>query len=129
MSNDRNFTIKLLSKDKRLIQSIFRLKNRHKVFIYLTFSALVFLILNEVKPTTKVVIDKEYPGNEKLIKAMVVNMGCEVKFDFALVGKSSNAHNLAYRTFKEIIRTNKVIKLEEILKLISANKKDRVSRY
>lgn len=129
LSNDKHFTIRLSAKDKKLIQSIFRLRNRHKIFVYLTFSALVFIILKKTKPKAKVIIDKEYPGKEKLIKDIISNFGNKSVFDFGLVGKSSKVHSLAYKTFKKRVKVDMTIKVEEILKLILPNKKDRESAY
>ena len=38
-----------------------------KLFIPLTFAVLIALLINRVKPTHKVIVDREYTGYEKFI--------------------------------------------------------------
>lgn len=114
-SNSKMKTLIILSKDKKLIQKLFRQAGRPKIFVYRTFAVLIFLLLkDDIKNKDQIIIDKEYIGYEKLIKRFILEL-CQ-KFDlkiepdsihFKEIGKKSNAHKIAinsYRTKKGDIK-------------------------
>jgi len=133
LSNDIQTAIILPRKTKRIIKKIFREQGKSKIFIYLTFSALIFLLLKLFPPKKKVIIDKEYPGYEEFIKLNIINNFQKMKIPqlpvlgFGLVGKSSRAHDYANKIAKKIKKANKIVKLEEILKLILIKKRSRAT--
>jgi hypothetical protein len=135
LSDDIKYTVILSAKTKRTLQSILRREGRPGMFVYLVFSSLLYLLLKSVQPKSKVIVDKEYPGKENLVKLIIKRIiqkeGAEGKlnFEFGLVGKSSNAHGLAHKTYKKKLKANKKVKFEEIIRLIYSIKNDRVSRY
>ncbi|OGH05974.1 MAG: hypothetical protein A2W22_03545 [Candidatus Levybacteria bacterium RBG_16_35_11] len=125
-SNTKNGSIKLLAKDKRYLQKIYRQAGKSKIYIFQVFSALLYLLLEKSKiGRAIIVIDKEYPGQEALIKSYLTQLVQkrgriklnfdELRFDF--IGKGSNAHGVASRAYK-INRANYIASKEEILSLI-----------
>jgi len=133
LSNDIKYTVILAAKVKRTLQSILRKEGRPEMYIYLVFSSLLFILLKSSRPKSKVIIDREYPGKESLIRVLIERVikrskGKEnFKLEFGSVGKSSKAHGLAHKTFKRKLKADKRVKLEEIIKLIYSIKNDRVS--
>jgi hypothetical protein len=128
LANDKQYSLLLSKKSKRILQQFFRVQNKSQVFIYLTFAILVTIILKEVKPKNKVIIDSEYPGHEALIKNIIKNTLKQFNIstpplEFNLVGKSSPAHDLAAKVAHNKKKANKKVSLEEVLKIILGNKK------
>lgn len=129
LSNDRRYCVLLPKKVKRLLQEDFRRHKRPRMFIYDTFSALIAIILLRVKPASPVFIDKEYPSNEGLIKARVLELMSKVspeytpEVEFTLVGKSSPAHLLAAKVGNKKIQADEIITLERIGGLLWPQKK------
>ena len=130
ISNGKSFSVALKAADKRLLQKMYRkLFNKNRQFVYEVFSALVYILLHQVKPNNQVTIDKEYPGKEALIKLHVIEYDKSKQKDlkeiinFGLVGKKSPAHKLGYLTFKKQKKPDKIISVEEIVKIIFPSKK------
>lgn len=130
IANSKTFSILLKAKDKRLLQDIFRtLFNKQRQYVYEVFSALVYLLLSTVRPKVRILIDKEYPGQEDLIKLLVLKyyddqgQTAPEDIEFGLVGKSSPAHNAAYKVFKKKIKPTKVVTFEEVVEIIFPSKK------
>lgn len=125
-SNRKHGSIKLAAKDKRYLQSIFRHAGKSKSFILQVFSALLYLIFEKFKlEKTMVIIDKEYPGHEVLIKSYLIqlaNKRGKIKLfpdelRFGLIGKGSNAHGVASKAFRAK-RADFSASKEDILSLI-----------
>lgn len=121
IANDKHYCIILPKKIKRLLQEEFRIRKKPRMFIFDTFCALLVIILLKVKPITTIFIDKEYFGNEDIIKARILEFMGKISnsdyipdIDFTLVGKSSPAHILAAKVGNKQIKPNEVITLESI---------------
>jgi len=135
-SNGERGSVSLSSKDKKILQNIFRKAGKVKMFSVQTFSVLVFILIKNFKLENKnIIIDREYPGHENLIRSFVVQLSLKqlkVKIDpslisFQVIGKSSKAHGIANKSFKSKKADFKVT-FEEILALILiATKKSGVS--
>lgn len=130
ISNGKQLTLLLRAKDKRLLQELFRsLFNKQRQYIYEVFSALLFIILVKANPQSKIVIDKEYPGQEALIRLLVLkfyadnNQVAPANIEFGLVGKSSKVHNLGYKVFKKKTKPSLIITFDEIMEIIFPEKK------
>lgn len=128
LANDVQYSIVLPKKVKRLLQEIFRNQKRPRMFIYDTFAALIALVLMKTKPTSGVIIDKEY-RNGDLIKARILEFLRVQETDyipdieFALVGKSSSAHILAAKVANKKVRSKVLLTLEEISDVLWPSKK------
>lgn len=119
-SNNKQYSVSISSKEKKVLQSIFRKAGKPRQFVIQTFTSLVYLCLKGVKPRKPqvVCIDKEYPGHEPLIKSYLVQLGIpKESIRFELVGKKSKAHETAYKAYKNK-RSNRKIKHKEVLSLI-----------
>lgn len=123
-SNNKNDILVILSKDKKAIQRYFRKQGKPKLFIYLTFIALIYvLIVSHLKNRDQIIIDREYPGYEKLItstiRKMIENSNIrEVTVSVHQIGKKSKAHDLAWKELQKRSHQN--------VRLISSNKLIRV---
>lgn len=131
ISNDVKFAIRLKAKDKRLLQARFRASNEPSVFIYFVFAALVGILIKNVKPKQKILIDHEYLGHEDIIKLKLTQIlqkqSIFTEFEFGYVGKRSPAHDLAAKIATGKAKANKIITEKEILKFVYPKEKDRVS--
>src|SRR3989338_2473508 len=125
-SNGKHGSVKLKASDKRYLQDIYRQAGKSKSFTLQVFSALLYLLFEKFRlEKTMVLIDKEYPGHEALIRSYLVQLAAKrgkiklapEELRFSLVGKGSNAHGVASKAFK----TNKAdysVKKEEVFALI-----------
>ncbi|PJC54504.1 MAG: hypothetical protein CO028_02040 [Candidatus Levybacteria bacterium CG_4_9_14_0_2_um_filter_35_21] len=125
-SNGKHGSVKIAARDKKYLQDIYRKAGKPKSFIIQVFSALLYLLLEKSKlEKTMLVVDKEYPGHEAIIKSYLVqiaNKRGKIKLSpgeirFGLVGKSSNCHGVASKAFKAN-RADFSVNKEEILSLI-----------
>lgn len=68
-ANGRSGTIIISAKEKQLVRSQFRKVSEPRVLIYKMFSALIYLLIRDyIDELDQIVIDREYPGHERLIK-------------------------------------------------------------
>lgn len=124
-SNSKSETLIVDGRTKKQIQNLFRRAGNAKIFIYKTFAVLIFLLVKEhLYSTSQIVIDREYPGHDKLIKHLIAEVCLKtgVKFDakmvhFSEIGKKSRAHDLAIRAFRAK-RGDIKIKYKDLLKVL-----------
>lgn len=114
-SNDNVGAVILRAKDKRKLQEMFREVAAPRLFINYTFSALIICLLKPLK-ISHVTVDKEYTGNERIIGSLV-KAEITTEIDWKYIGKSSKAHNVAYKVFSKKLAIGKYINAEEIWKL------------
>lgn len=124
LSNDHNLAIMVKAKTKRIIQTWFREEKRQRFFPYLTFAALLAILIKMESPKSRVEIDKEYFGNEDLILERVTIylklLGIEKHppLEWGHVGKTSKAHDYGAKMAKNKSKINKVISLEEVMEIL-----------
>ncbi len=135
LSNNVQYALILKKRTKRILQEIFRKQGKPRMFVYQTFAALIAILLKEAKPKTQVTIDMEYLGLQDLLKRQIdeystLLLGPKIPtFVFGFVGKESPAHILAEKVAYKKKRANKIVSLNEIIKIIRPIKNDRVSAY
>lgn len=103
-SNGCFCSIMIKAREKREIQKIFRKIGKKRIFVYKTFSVLIFLLIkNYLNKIDQIVVDIEYQGNEGIIKNFLLKEIRKVRSDFQKeniifrgIGKKSRAHFLAY---------------------------------
>src|SRR3989344_1701383 len=109
-SNHKSGSISLASKDKKILQEIYRNANKPKMFAIQVFATLVFLLIRKYKLDSQTItIDKEYPGYENLIKSYIFQLirksiitnSNNLVISFQTIGKSSGAHEVANKCFKK----------------------------
>lgn len=127
--NSQEITIFFKKSEKRKLQQIFISLDMKKFFPYLTFAALLALLINKLKPKTKIVIDKEYFGHEKLIEEKIeiylqqLGKVSLPQIEFGHVGKLSKAHNLAYLVAVNKKKPNLTVNAKDVIEVILGTKK------
>ncbi len=124
ISNDRAFTILIKSRIKRKLQEEFRKQGKPRLFVYRTFIASVVLAFKyaQLKNLSRVVIDEEYYGKDKMLKSMFLEMWSRFFRDvpevsFEKIGKKSKVHSACYLAMKGKNKADKIIGFEEIKRL------------
>ena len=124
-SNGINFTAIISAKDKKYLQSIFRKAGTPKIFIYKTFAVIIYIITRKyIKKIDEIAIDIEYPGYNKLIKQLIIEIFKKNKIEFDIniiyfkeVGKLSNAHKIAISSYRNK-KADMKISAKDILKIM-----------
>lgn len=106
-SNNKKRSIIISAPEKqKLIRSFYRQK-KSKVFRYKVIALLIFLLIRNEKKLESITIDKEYPGQENLIKSYLLdylktsNNNIDKRdIVFKTIGKKSSAHEVAHKSFK-----------------------------
>jgi hypothetical protein len=124
-ANGITYAIRISSRDKKYIQAHFRTKGHIRLFIYKTFTALVFILIrHHIHKLTYIVIDIEYQGKEHLIIEMLVRLLRkfklnEPKIHFKRIGNRPKVHYVAYDVFSGKKKADEQITYEMVLKIIS----------
>jgi len=106
-ANHEQRSILLPAKEKRIIQRIYRDAGKPHIFVYRTFSLLIFLLVQDsLGQIQGIIIDDEYPGWHFMVKNFLLQQIRTVIHDFdkhsinfQCIGKKSPAHDKAYTTF------------------------------
>lgn len=131
--NTQSKTIFIKKKDKRALQQLFKTASNQRSFTYLTFSALLAILLSDLKPKHKIIIDREYLGHEKFIKEKLElylgQLGIKnlPPITFGHVGKLSKAHKLAYLTAIKKQKPSLTVGVTDVMKVILGTKKAGVA--
>ncbi len=126
-SNEISRVVFLSGKIKRKLQEDFRKAGKPRLFVYRTFAAGIVLLLQSIgeqKLHTRIVVDVEYPGWERIILSMILEMWSRASgrtidtIEFKRVGKRSRAHEVAHATAAGKRKADKIIKYAEIKRLV-----------
>ncbi len=125
-SNGMSYALRIKAQDKRKLQQLFRESGKPRMYIYQTFSVLLFLLVRKfLVDIREIVIDTEYTQHEDLIKReLLVLIREEIPLfskdaiSFAYIGKKSNAHKIAYAVFQGKRNEDKTVTFEEIVSLL-----------
>ncbi len=118
-------TIKITAPEKqKLLRTIKEIEFPKQNYIYKLFAVLIFLIVKKEK-IKFLEIDKEYPGNESIIKDTLIHLYSKYEIvipeiSFVLVGKESNCHKGGIAVFQYKEKPNIIIKAEKILEVLYA---------
>lgn len=76
LANEVTFTVLANRKTKRKLQEDFRKRGKPRLFVYRTFIASVVLLIKyaKLKNISKIVIDQEYYGQDKILKSIFLEM-------------------------------------------------------
>lgn len=124
-SNSESKSILIKRRGKRQLQEIFRKAGKPRMFVIQTFSCLIYLLLKDFLPKiSQIVIDREYPGYENLIKSYLVQLAksdSKTLFSdmihFTEIGRKSRAHLKAYQDYRKK-KANWEAEAEDILGLV-----------
>lgn len=127
-TNGTQITVLLKKGEKRKLQKVFKAANMYKLFPYVTFAALVAILLKKLSPKYRVIIDKEYFGHEDFIEERIETFvtqmgGRRVTISFSHVGKLSKAHQLGYKVAVGKENATSIVTANEVLKIIFGTKK------
>ena len=133
LANGKILTIKISAVEKRkLIGAMKEIDFPKQFYVYKIFATLIFILLKKAK-TKRVIIDREYPGHESIVKDMLIYLFTKnelnlPEIEFGLVGKKVAAHIKGLATYQGKIKPTIIVKTEEILEVIYSNKKGRRSQ-
>lgn len=118
-ANGNTVAVILLGKDKRKLQESFRLKGKPQLFIDSVFTVLLYLLIKAINTKLSIIeVDIEYPGHTEIIEHMLEQLtDLDIRLRWTLVGKTSKAHDIAYKVFRKKLRIGKVVKFSDIEKL------------
>lgn len=122
-SNGKQKSILIKAKDKREIQKIFREAGKPYIFIYKTFAILIYLLIKDnLGKVQQIAIDKEYAGQESVIKNFLLELlrkhGSILRAEdisFVLVGKKHNCHKLAIDVLRGNNKPDIIVTKKEVL--------------
>lgn len=127
-SNGKQCSVLISGKEKQILEKYFRKQNKRKMFTFLTFTALIFLLIyRDLKKIDKIIIDQEYFGHEDILKNLLLQLIRNYSDDihrnfisFQLIGKKSGAHQYALEAYQNkksdiTVSSSEII---EILKLL-----------
>lgn len=129
--NSKQGAVIIVAREKKLIQKFFRQINKPRLFAYLGFTALIYLLIkDQIRARDQIIIDREYPGFEKFIKHKlkeIINENKEIKdFDISIsqIGKKSQAHIIAYDGLvkRSKVKVRKVF-ARDVIRIVKKNLK------
>lgn len=99
---------------------------KEKTNIIRIFAACIVILLKVYNlKTTSLIVDREYPGYDPVLKNLIVDYGKKLGLvldveDVSVqrIGKKSEAHWLAYDVFTRKKKAGRVIQLRDLLKVL-----------
>lgn len=125
LSNGISYSIMIKAVIKRIIKNIYILAGKPKIYTIQVFSLLVYLLLEKSTISSgMVIIDKEYKGQDNLIKSYItqlIHIRKKVKLSkedihFTQIGKKSKAHITAISAYRSK-KADYIVKEDEIIAL------------
>lgn len=122
-SKNKTKSIVISARTKRKIQEIFRTVGKSRMFIYNTFSILLFCLTRENKKSDLIVVDLEYPGKNIIILEMLNEIRekyklPELNIRFARIGNKPKAHYAAKNVFDNQKKADMVLEIREVIEII-----------
>ena len=119
-SNSTSESVYVSKKIKRQIQEYFRKIGKPELFVDKTFAIVIYFLICNFKSVQKITIDLEYPGRDKFIKNLIidllkVNKKIVHDINFARIGNKPKAHYAAKNVFDGKKKPTKILSLKEIL--------------
>lgn len=125
-------TLLISAKEKRKVLIVMRVLDKpHKNFVFRVFAGLVFLLIKNER-INSLVIDREYPGHEAVIRNILHSLFAKNKIkspkvSFSQIGKKSKAHQEAIAVFQSKRKPDVVVKANNVLSVFfSKERKPRL---
>lgn len=121
-ANGQIRSIMISAKEKRkLIITMRALEHPRMIFVYKIFAGLIFLLIHKLK-VNPVLVDREYPGHEGVIKDVLRGLFARAKQSFPSVAffevkKKSPAHKAALAIFRGDQKPDMIVTADDILSL------------
>lgn len=130
-ANGKVKSVQISAVEKRKLLAVMKRLDSNTIYVYKIFAALIFLLLRRQR-ISDVVIDKEYPGHEGVIKNVLKNLFEKNNLvfpdiNFSEITKKNPAHKAAISVYRGEEKPSLVVKTEDILDLFFAKKKGRRS--
>lgn len=128
LANGKAKTLLISAQEKRKVLIVMRaLDKPHKNFVFRIFAGLIFLLIRDEK-VDSLVIDREYPGHEAVIRNILLSLFDKNKIkspkvSFGQIGKKSRAHKEAISVFHGKRKPDIVVKASDVLKIFFSNKR------
>lgn len=130
-ANGKVRSIQISAVEKRKLLGAMKKLEVSSTYIYKVFATLIFILLRGQR-IFDVVIDKEYPGHEGVIKNVLKNLFeknnlklPEISFD--TITKKNQAHKVAISVFRGKSKPSLVVKTEDVVNILFSKKKGRRS--
>lgn len=127
-SSKKDKSLIIFAGEKQKLQNHFRKIDKPSSFVYMTFAILICLLIKGERLIDEIVIDREYPGQEVLIKSYLIQFlrksgrtFDKSKIYFQEIGRKSPAHDYAVRSYRRKSADMKV-KSTEILDFLVKTK-------
>jgi len=122
-SNSEQYSILITAKTKRQIQEIFRRHGLINIYIYITFSAALYFLIDKINRKCDFIIDNEYPGKDKIIISTLKNLLNKNKkpehyFSVSRIGNNPKVHYAAKNVLDKKKKADKIVSLKELLKTL-----------
>ena len=119
-SKNKTKSVLISARTKRKIQEIYRTMGKSKLFIYSTFSILLFFLTKENKKSDLIIVDLEYPGKDKIILDMLNQIRekyklLELNVRFARIGNKPKAHYVANGVFNNKKKADVILGTNDIV--------------
>ncbi len=119
-SNSQTRSVFVSKKTKRQIQEFFRRTGKPELFIDKTFATAIYFLIGDFKSIQKITIDLEYPGRDKFIKTLIIDLLQSNKkpthdISFARIGNRPKVHYAAKDVFIGKKKATRTLSLKEIL--------------
>lgn len=117
-ANHQSKAVTLPAKDKRKLQELFRKNNKPQLFIDAVFAVLLYLLIKELNHAGRIEVDTEYPGHTRIIEHMLKQLtNKELTISWALIGKTSKAHDIGYKIYKKKLQLGVVVRFDDVANL------------
>ncbi|MDD5738423.1 MAG: hypothetical protein PHY72_00635 [Candidatus Pacebacteria bacterium] len=127
-ANGKAKTLLINAKEKRKVLIVMREIDRpHKNFVFRIFAGLVFLLIKNEK-VDSLIIDREYPGHEAVIRSILTSLFDKNKIkspkvSFGEIGKKSKAHQEAIVVLRGKRKPDVIVKASDVLDIFLFNKR------
>ena len=117
-SNLIKASVYISGREKRKLQERFRRIGKPRLFRNMVFSSLLYFLVKRLDGS--LVVDIEYAGHTREIEYLVkLYLGKNANLTWKLIGKSSPAHDLAYKIKIGKIKPDTIITAENVINLIT----------
>jgi len=135
-ANSKHASVKLGKRHKKFLKEKYLdSSNPSRTYVYAVFSALVAILIYYNELTGRIIIDREYYGQEDTILSNIFHyltrLGYKnlktISIEFGIIGKHSTAHHEAIEIFRGKKKSTREVTFHEVVRLLSTEefKKDR----
>ena len=125
-ANGKQKSLLISAGEKRKLQAVFRAAGKPKMFAVKTFAILTFLLIrDDMERIDEITIDPEYPGNEWLVKQILVQLirrygGRLTNEDitFWSIGRQHNTHKRAIAVYRGNTAPDMIVTAKNVLPYI-----------